>query len=560
MDTGEVPGYEFEVPRGPRHRTRRDSLRGFPEDSPPTVQQDPRSYQQDTRSFQQDTLRLYPQDPRSFRQDPPRRSQQDPVRSFARDSAGTFQQDQAGPFMRDAMRPLPHDQAGPFTRDSVRPLRQAARAVPPPKPSVRDAGGGLLAIMRTKNWLVGLVLPILVAVIVGIAVVVTAGGGGTGGAAPSALAAGFPPARLAGAAFTGPAGASQVMLTAIAASAGTEVLAGTSDGGPALWVSKDGGAGWTRAAPAGPAALTKAGSGQFAGVAHGAAGWLAVGTTLAGAGAGTSGPLIASSPDARAWTVQGGAAALGAGSAEAVTAAVAASRKAFVIVGHRAAPAGGVKAAAWYAPGLTGWRTAKIASKAGQAQTLMSAVTATAGGFAAVGAAGMSPAAWLSADGGSWRRSELASPAGAARAALDYVAAHGAVVVAAGTAFSAAGTGSPFAEVSMDSGATWSLVSLPEPVGGRAGAVTALTAAGAGFTAAGTYGTRTGSGVVIWTLLPAGGSGWTAATPQGRGLAGQSPQNAITALAADGATLTGAGYTGQQTQQQPTLWQSPIRY
>jgi hypothetical protein len=416
--------------------------------------------------------------------------------------------------------------------------------------------------MRTRNWLVGLVLPILVAVIVGIAVVVTAGGGGNGGAAPSALAAGFPPARLAGTAFTGPGGTTRVMLAGIAASAGTEVLAGTADAGPALWVSQDGGSAWTRATLAGSAALTMAGSGQLAGVAHGAAGWLAVGTSLKAAG--TGGPLIATSPDAQAWTVRGGSAALGGpastGSAGAVTAAVAAGGKGFVIVGHQATQGGAVTAAAWYAPGLAGWHAAAIAGKAGQGQTLMSAVTATDRGFAAVGAGGTRPAAWLSASGRTWRQRVLAGPAGAARAALDYVAARGAVVVAAGTAFSAAGTGSPFAEVSTDSGATWTLMRLPEPGGGRAAAVTALTAAGAGFTAAGTYGTRAGSAVVLWTLPAAGGAGWTTATPQGTGLAVRAAQNAITALTADGATLTGAGFTGQQAQQEPTLWQSPIRY
>jgi hypothetical protein len=484
MDTGEVPGYEFEAPRGPRHRPRQDSLRPHP---------------------------------------------QEPLR--------------------------------PLTRDSLRPIRHPAPPLPPPRASVRAAGGGVLAVMRTRNWLVGLVLPIVVAVIVGIAVVVTAGGGGNGGAAPSALAAGFPPARLAGTAFTGQAGTTAVMLTAIAASAGTEVLAGTADGGPALWVSPDGGSTWTRAALTGAGQTgtgqTGAGRGQFAGVAHGSAGWLAVGTALSGAGRG--GPLIASSADARAWTVAGGT-----GTAGAVTAAVAADRKGFVIVGHRPARGGAVTAAAWYAPGLAGWRTAAIASKAGHGQTLMTAVTATARGFAAVGAAGTRPAAWLSADGRTWRQSVLTAPAGAARAALAYVAAHGAVVVAAGTAFSAAGTGSPFAEVSADSGATWTLVRLPGPVGGRAAAVTALTAAGAGFTAAGTYGTGAGSAVVLWTLPAAGGTGWTTATPQGTGLAGSptgpATQNAITALTADGATLTGGGYTGQQAQLMPTLWQSPIRY
>jgi len=65
---------------------------------------------------------------------------------------------------------------------------------------------------------------------------------------------------------------------------------------------------------------------------------------------------------------------------------------------------------------------------------------------------------------------------------------------------------------------------------------------------------------VLWTLPASGGADWTTATPQGTGLAGRAPQNAITALTADGAALTGAGYTGQQTKQQPTLWQSPIRY
>jgi hypothetical protein len=267
--------------------------------------------------------------------------------------------------------------------------------------------------------------------------------------------------------------------------------------------------------------------------------------------------------------VAGGASALGtvpagSGSAGAVTAAAAGSRKGFVIVGHRATRGDAVTAAVWYAPGLAGWRAAAIAGKAGQGQTQMSAVTATARGFAAVGAAGARPAAWLSADGRTWRQSVLAAPAGAARAALAYVAARGDVVVAAGTAFSAAGSGRPFAEVSADSGATWTLIKLPEPDGGRAAAVTALTAAGAGFTAAGIYSTGGGSAVVLWTLPAAGGTGWTTATPQGTGLAssatGPATQNALTALTADGATLTGAGYTGQQAGQEPTLWQSPIRY
>jgi hypothetical protein len=55
-------------------------------------------------------------------------------------------------------------------------------------------------------------------------------------------------------------------------------------------------------------------------------------------------------------------------------------------------------------------------------------------------------------------------------------------------------------------------------------------------------------------------------TPQGTGLASSTAQNTVTALTADGATLTGVGFTaelsasGAPGAQQPTLWQSPIRY
>ncbi|MGH3297719.1 MAG: hypothetical protein ACRDP7_38590 [Trebonia sp.] len=417
--------------------------------------------------------------------------------------------------------------------------------------------------MRKRNWLMGLAVPILAAVAVGIAVVVVSGGGGSGASAPSALAAGFPPARLAGASFTGTAGAPRVILTAIGASRATEVAAGGVNGGPALWSSSDGGATWTRAALTGPASMTGAGTGQLAGVAHGTAGWLAIGTTLAGRG----GPLVASSPDARTWTVTSGIAG------NAVAAAVAAGPAGYVIVGHRQA-GDSAAAAAWYATGLTGWRAATVTTRGEQGAPggqAMNAVTMTARGFVAVGATGTRPAAWVSAAGRTWQQASVPLPAGAARAALDYAAANGSAVVAAGTEFSAAGASSPFAEVSADAGTTWTQVQLPVPdIGpGTGTTVTALTAAGGGFTAAGTYVTKAGPEVVIWTL-PAGtpvtgGTGWVAATPQGTGLASATAENAITALAADGVTLTGVGFTarlagsGIPGAQQPTLWQSPIR-
>jgi hypothetical protein len=468
----------------------------------------------------------------------------------------------------------PRHASGPRHAIGHDPLRPLQRAEPErrPRSPVLAAGSGVFAVMRKRNWLMGLAVPILAAIIVGVAAVVLAGGAGSGGTAPSALAAGFPPARLAGASFAGTAGASRVVLTAIGANAGTEVTAGGVNGGPAVWSSSDGGATWARAALGGPASLTQAGTGQLAGVTHGPAGWLAVGTTLAGGG----GPLVAASRDARTWNVSSGIAR------DAVAAAVTAGPAGYVIVGHQSGR-DTATAAAWYASGLTGWRAATITklTVTGQSQPgrpeaadgqMMDAVTALGGGFVAVGSTGTRPAAWLSAEGRTWRQAQVPLPSGAARAALDYVAANGSDVVAAGTQFSAAGASRPFAEVSADAGATWTQVQLPVPaIGpGTGTTVTALTAAGGGFTAVGTYVTQAGPEVVVWTLPPGvpvtDGTAWATVTPEGIGLTSTSAENAITALAADGATLTGVGFTaklassGTPGAQEPTLWQSPIRY
>ncbi len=444
--------------------------------------------------------------------------------------------------------------------DSLRPLQNPPPPEPEVKSPVRVASSGVLDIMRKRNWVMGLAVPILAAIIVGIAVVVAAGGGGTGGQAPSALAAGFPPARAAGTVFTGAARIpARVTLAAIGASGGAEVTAGGVNGGPALWLSVDGGTDWARAVLAGPVTVTGPGTGQFTGVARGPAGWLAVGTTFAAGGK----PLVASSANASTWTVETGVAALGSGTATAVAAGTAG----YVIVGRQVA-GGTSTAAAWYAPGLTGWSQAAVAA-AGRDTQVMNAVTVTGSGFVAVGGTGTSPAAWLSATGKTWRQVQPPMPAGAARAGLDYVAANGSAVVAAGTAFTAAGVSSPFTEDSADGGATWTQAALPVPGAGTGtgAAVTALTAAGGGFTAVGTYVTQAGPEVVIWTLPPSDkvtdGAGWAAVTPQGTGLASTTSENAITAVTVDGATLTGVGFSTGLTpagQQEPTLWQSPIRY
>ena len=526
MNRGDVPGYEFEVPRGPRQASgpryaiEHEQTRQFPREQLEQFEREQAEFPLERPQFQREPLR-FEREPLRFQGEQPR-------------------------FQREPLQ---------FQREQ-------------PEQEPRPAGSGLLTIMRKRNWLMSVAIPILAAIVVGIAVVVVTGGGGNGGAAPSALAAGFPPARLAGASFTGNAGTSRVVLAAIGASAGTEVVAGGVNGGPAVWVSSDGGDTFASATLGGLKSMTKAGTGQLAGVAHGTAGWLAVGTTLAGSG----GPLVASSPNGHTWTVTGGIAK--AGGRGTVAAAVAAGSAGYVIVGHEAAGnSGATVAAAWYAPGMTEFQSATVTQQAQSGTSdgqLMNAVTATARGFVAVGAAGTRPAAWTSGTGRTWQPVVLPVPDGAARAVLGYVAASGTNVVAAGTEFSAAGVSSPFAEVSADSGATWTAVQLPVPATGlgTSTTVTALTAAGGGFTALGTYGTTAGPEVVVWTL-PSGNpvtTAWTAVTPQGTGLASTTSENTITALAADGATLTGVGFTaslaasGTPGAQKPTLWQSPIRY
>jgi hypothetical protein len=426
--------------------------------------------------------------------------------------------------------------------------------------------------MRARNLLISLALPLLAAIAVGIAVVVVVGANNSISSAPAAISAGFPPARLATKFFSGGAGGSPVQLSAIAAAGSTQVAAGSAGGGLALWVSEDGGSSWRRGVVP-PAGDARPGSGQLAWVAHGASGWVAVGDTTAGAAAAT--PVVLGSQDGRTWTAAGGTstfAGAGTRAGAVVTAAVAAGRAGYVIVGHASVGARTV-AAAWYAPGRTGWRRASDARPGaldGPGNRVMSAVTATSRGFAAVGAVGARPAAWLSLAGQTWALATVPLPAGAASAALDYVAADGSTVAAVGTEVTAAGQHGPFEALSTDGGATWTSALLPLPgasTAASAAAATALSAAGGGFTATGTYGMPGGTDVVVWTL-PAGaaaGTPWTAVAPQGIGLAGPGVQ-AITALTATGDTLTGVGYTtntatptATAAATEPTIWQSPVR-
>jgi hypothetical protein len=375
------------------------------------------------------------------------------------------------------------------------------------------------------------------------------------------------PAQVDVAAIPGVA-QSEVAVNAIAASGAMQVAAGSADGLAAVWSSRDGGSTWARGTAATPPVFSRAGMQQLTGVAHGPAGWVAVGGPQSSGTPAPGHPVVIASASGREWTAQDGTSVFGAPGL--VTSAVAAGSAGtgggtagsrYVIVGWQAA-AGRSTATAWYSTGLAGWQPAVVASGG---SSHMTAVSATSTGFVSVGSSGTRPAAWVSPNGKAWRQVPLALPADAASASLGFVAANGDTIAAAGTLVTAGGGQSPFSEISADGGSTWTESPLPAPAQSRSLAVTALAASGGGFTAMGTSGTPGGGGqdVVIWSHVPAEGGNaatgtWTAAAPDGYGLSGAGV-HAITALAVAGATFTGAGFTSTATGEAPTIWQSPVR-
>lgn len=343
----------------------------------------------------------------------------------------------------------------------------------------------------------------------------------------------------------------QLAVTAVAAHGSTQVAVGSANGFPAAWVSVNAGVTWRRATGQAAAVLDNRGIQQLTSVAHGSAGWLAVGVP---SNSGAMHPLVLVSAGGTTWSpVDGEPAFSGTGL---VTRQAAVTGDDYVIVGHQTLPGGRVIAAAWWSDGLAGWHRAGDAAAGaldGTGNSRMAAVAATANGFAAAGSDGARPAVWLSRDGHAWTRTDLPLPPGATAAMLTHVAANDGTVVAVGMATTAAGK-VPFAVRSADGGATWHESLLTKPAGAQ---VTALAAAGSGFAATGTYSAGSGhQDVVIWTS--ADGINWTAATPAGRGLAGPGIQ-AITGLDVSGNLLTGVGFSATPAGEQPTLWLARLR-
>lgn len=345
---------------------------------------------------------------------------------------------------------------------------------------------------------------------------------------------------------------SQVTINAVAVSGGQQVAAGEAGGSPEAWRRTVRGS-WSPAPGTGPAAGGRPGPQQLTSVVHGPAGWLAVGGAVPGTAVSGTGqyPVVITSADGTAWRAAGGASAFT--GADVSVSQAAAARSGYVIVGTEVTGAGTFPAA-WWSGNLSTWIRASGpaagAALGGTGQMLGAA--AGAPGFVAVGRHGIHPAVWTSGDGRAWHPAILPVPGGAASAELQRVAVSGRRVVALGEEISASGGQAAFAEVSANDGGTWRQVLLPSPHGPAV--VTALTAAGGGFAAAGAYGAPGNLDVVVWTSPD--GRAWTAKEPRGTGLSGTGIQE-ITGLAASGGTLTGVGFTATQDGEQPTLWQAP---
>jgi hypothetical protein len=295
------------------------------------------------------------------------------------------------------------------------------------------------------------------------------------------------------------------------------------------------------------AALDRPGLQQLSGVAHGPAGWVAVGGVRAAV---APHPVVVTSPTGKNWQAADGSAAF-AGTGV-FTVAAAAGPGGYVIVGRQVVQGRSVPAA-WWSAGLTGWQRAAGLGGAGASQQMLAA-SSRAGGFVAVGSDGSRPAAWMSPNGRTWTLASLPVPPDAARAQLQQVTVNGRRIVAIGMSATPTGQTAPFAAESVNGGATWTQSLLPSPDG--AAAVDAVAATGGGFTATGTYGTSGRRDVVIWTSTD--GLTWTANSPSVTGLGGQGIQE-ITALTVSGSTLTGVGFTASPASESPTIWRSPIR-
>ena len=312
-------------------------------------------------------------------------------------------------------------------------------------------------------------------------------------------------------------GAPRLEVNAIAVVNGERLAVGAAGGYPAIWRQDTSGS-WKLVSSPQPASQPSA----LMTVAHGTAGWLAIGVP---------GPVSLISADGETWRPGGpGSSELGA----ALTISAAAGPRGYVVLGKQLAASGqGCVADVWWSPDLTTWTRAHDVNEInGSSQTL--AVAATADGFVSVGSHNGRPAAWVTPNGVAWRTIDLPGPA---NAELNAIAVHGDQVVAVGGTDGQGGTPA-FAVYSADGGTRWQQAPLGLP--GPSTVITALAATSQGFIAAGRYGTPGQQRVVVWEM-PAGRTTWTQAHISGITDPGTGRPPAVTALGASGGVVTGIG-------------------
>jgi hypothetical protein len=328
------------------------------------------------------------------------------------------------------------------------------------------------------------------------------------------------------AAFPGyPGQRGTVTVTSMASSGGTRLAVGSADGHPAIW-RHGASAAWTLVSAASPAVYRRPGDERLTSIAHGPAGWVAVGGVVSGA---VRQSVVLTSADGVTWRSLD---TLAAGPDNYVT-AVAAGPHGYVVVGqqvrgHR------MFAGMWWSANLRNWVKGDNGGlNGGIMPSSVYAVTVVPAGFVAAGTHGDCHSIWTSPDGRHWTVHDIRVPAGATSATLSQVTVNGSHVVAAGYAVTPAGD-IPIVVVSADGGRHWHQTVLAAP--GDLGAVTALTSAGSGFVAAGEAGPRGAERAVTWSSPD--GLTWPAPAPAGGGA------RQITALSAVGDTVTATAQAG----------------
>jgi len=392
--------------------------------------------------------------------------------------------------------------------------------------SVRQASAGgrprTAAAWRHQAWQVIRVgVPVAVVVTVGVGAIMMLTGK-TGEMLDSRASQGSPAPLANGRAVAFPGYPGQhgtVTVNAISTAGGTRLGVGSADGHPAIWRRTAGGA-WSLVSASSPAVYQRPGTESLTSVAHGPAGWIAVGGAVSGT---ARRPVVVTSSDGVSWHAVGAAVFASPG---AFVAGVTAGQHGYVIVGRQVG-GGRTIAAMWWSADLRNWVRGSNGGLDGRLKSsTVFAVGAATTGFVAAGTHGGCHTIWTSADGRNWSPYDVPRPPGATDALLSQVAVNGTRVVTAGYAVGKAGD-IPVVVASADGGRHWRQVLLPAPAG--RGAVTALTAAGNGFIAAGQAGPAGAQHAVTWSSPD--GLTWSAATPVN---AGQ-----ITALSASGGTAFG---------------------